>query len=408
MDLLRFSTAGNVDDGKSTLIGRLLYDTKSILDDQLSATLSASERQGHSSVNLALFTDGLRTERERGITIDVAYRYFSTARRKFIIADTPGHFEFTRNMVTGASRSDVSLVLIDVSRGITPQTKRHALISEYLGIPRIIFCMNKMDLADYEESRFQDLVEQIQKDLIPHLKSHLSFIPISALTGDNVVERTKKMNWYQGASLLGELESVPTGIDLNSKPARFRVQIAIQDTDTSTVRYAGQLDSGTLTAGMDIVVQPEGRKNRVLRIHSVRGDAEEARAGEALQLTLESPVKRGDLLCEENTPVFTSSRIRARICWFSESAARIGSEWIALFSTKEVTAKLTTIEHEIDIESLSENAGRETLNTNALAIVAFDLSFPVAFDPYSSIHATGSFILVDPKDQSTVAAGMIL
>lgn len=407
MDLLRFSTAGNVDDGKSTLIGRLLYDTKSVFEDQLDSLLATSRTQGHAGLNLALLTDGLRSEREQGITIDVAYRYFATEKRKFIIADTPGHFEFTRNMVTGASNSDVSLVLIDASRGISSQTKRHALVSEFLGIPHVIFCVNKMDLVGNEENKFLALRDEVIRALGTHLRGRVTFVPISALTGDNVTKPTTAMPWYAGPSLLEALETVPIERDSDRASARFPVQLSIGV--GQEILAAGTLVSGTLRPGDEVRVLPAGKTDRIAFIRDFERELPEARAGQAVQLGLESgeTAPRGTLISAGTAPRLESS-IRARICWLGETPLRPPARLIARFRTVETGCEVRKIEHEIDVETLGRIEGHGSVSANGLAEVLVRLDSPVAHDPYARNRATGAFVLIDPATYSTIAAAMVI
>jgi sulfate adenylyltransferase large subunit len=425
LDLLRFTTAGAVDDGKSTLIGRLLYDSKQVFDDQLEHVAQASERRGGAgALDLALLTDGLRAEREQGITIDVAYRYFATPARRFIIADCPGHQQYTRNMVTGASTADVAVVLIDARRGVLEQSKRHAFISALLGIPKLVVAVNKMDLVEYSEARFGELIEEFEdfaKKLRggkrPRALGHgITYVPISALRGDNVVERSPRMAWYDGATLLGFLETVDVAYDHpHEKPARFPVQWVIRPSATAGDGaadyrgYAGQLASGALTVGDEVVVLPGGGETRIAAIDSYDGELEEALAPMSLTLLLEDEldVSRGELICRPEEAAMVGRELQADVCWMSERPLRAGGRYALKHTTRSATAIVDQIEDRVDVHTLERGEGAAELALNDIGRVRLRTSVPLAFDPYMRNRRTGSFIMIDEASNETVGAGLI-
>ena len=411
MELLRFTTAGSVDDGKSTLIGRLLYDSKSIFEDQLEAVEAASRSRGGEEVNLALLTDGLRSEREQGITIDVAYRYFATPRRKFIIADTPGHIQYTRNMVTGASTADLAIILIDARNGVKEQTVRHSFIASMLGIGQVAVCVNKMDLVDFSQRVFDDIVAEY-KGLASKLGlPGVHFIPISAKLGDNVVERSANMPWYRGQTLMELLESAPVGKNLADTSMRMPVQSVIRpmsDRFHDYRGYAGRVASGVLKVGDRVTVWPGGRRSTVKAVNLGEADLQEAQAGGsvAVQLTDDIDIGRGDLLAGGIAPT-VASELKLQICWFNERALTVGGKYTVRHTTREVQGIVKSIDHRIDIETLREEPARR-LEMNDIAVLTLKTSTPLAFDPYQENRTTGSVVFIDPSTMETVGAGIIL
>jgi sulfate adenylyltransferase large subunit len=411
-ELLRIATAGSVDDGKSTLIGRLLYDSKAILADQMDHVVQTSERRGDGYVNLALLTDGLRAEREQGITIDVAYRYFQTTRRKFIIADTPGHEQYTRNMVTGASTADVSIVLVDARKGVSEQTRRHAYIAALLRIPHVVVCVNKMDLVKYDENVFYDILEEMTDWAARLAIPDTTFIPISALQGDNVVERSDRMQWYGASTLLYHLEHVVIAPDRNLNDVRFPVQWVIRPMSDSHHDYrgfAGQVAGGILRPGDEVVVLPGGQSSTVAGIDTYGGDIEEAfpTMSVALRLADEIDVSRGDMLVGHDDPPVAARELKAMICWMSEQPLAPRGRYSIKHTTRSARAIVEEIEHRIDINTL-EHVPASQLALNEIGRVQLRCSSPLVVDPYSRNRTTGSFILIDESTNDTVAAGMIL
>jgi len=417
LDLLRFTTAGSVDDGKSTLIGRLLYDSKQVFEDQLAHVAQASERRGgEGTLDLALLTDGLRAEREQGITIDVAYRYFATAKRRFIIADCPGHRQYTRNMVTGASTADVSVVLIDARRGVLEQSKRHAFISALLGIPQMVVAINKMDLVDYSQQRYEELLEEFEgfAGKLAGVKE-ISYIPMSALNGDNVVERSQEMPWYEGPVLLDLLEQVEVAYDHpDDKFARFPVQWVIRPSaNYAGARdyrgYAGQLASGALRRGDEVAVLPGGGRTRIAAIDTYDGELEEAMAPMSLTLRLEDEldVSRGELICHPDEAPTVARELQADICWMSDEALRPGSRYVLKQTARNATAVIDAVDDLLDVHTLERVPAAQELALNDIGRVRLRTSTPLVFDPYTSNRRTGSFILIDESSNATVGAGMI-
>ena len=413
MDLLRLTTAGSVDDGKSTLIGRLLYDCKSIFEDQWEAIEQSSKQRGDENVNLALLTDGLRAEREQGITIDVAYRYFATPKRKFIIADTPGHIQYTRNMVTGASTANLAIILIDARHGVIEQTCRHSFIASLLQIQHIIVCVNKMDLVDWSEDRFNEIVGQY-KEFASRLEvPHIDFIPISALLGDNVVERSANMDWYQGSPLLYTLETMYIGNEHNHVDARFPVQWVIRphsDEWHDFRGYAGRVAGGVFKPG-DETVMPSGFQSRVKGIHDIHGDVPEAFAPMSVTVTLEDEIdiSRGDMIVKQNNPPQSSQQIEAMICWFSSEAnLEERGRYTLRHTTNDVKCLVKELKYKMDINTLHKLKEDREVRLNDIARVSLQTSAPLHFDRYRRNRATGSFILIDEQTNNTVAAGMIV
>ncbi len=413
MDLLRFSTAGSVDDGKSTLIGRLLYDSKGIFEDQLAAIERTSRRRGYSQVDLALLTDGLRAEREQGITIDVAYRYFATPRRKFIIADTPGHVQYTRNMVTGASTADLAVILIDARNGVLEQSRRHAFISTLLGIPHLVVAVNKMDLVGYSE----DVFDAIQDDFATwaqKLDVHdIQFIPISALHGDNVVTRSLSMPWYQGPSLLYHLEHVYIGSDRNLIDARFPVQWIIRpqtDEHHDYRGYAGEIASGTFTKGDEVMALPSGKRTRIKRIETFDGELEFAGPPQSVSILLEDDidVSRGDMLCRPHNQPTVANELDAMICWMSDAPLRERGRYLLKHTTRTVKALVDNLRYRIDVNTLHRDQQADELGLNEIGRLRLRTSGPLLLDPYDLSRTTGGFILIDETTYDTVGAGMVV
>lgn len=412
--LLRFTTAGSVDDGKSTLIGRLLYDSKSIFEDQLEAIENTSRRKGHEGVDLALFTDGLRDEREQGITIDVAYRYFTTPKRKFIIADTPGHIQYTRNMVTGASTANAAIILVDARHGVIEQTKRHSFIASLLQIPHVIVCINKMDLVDYSEEAFIKVIEQYEEFSSKMLVKDIRFIPISALNGDNVVNRSEKMDWYQGAPLLHTLETLHISSDLNKVDARFPVQTVLRpqsgDENRDYRGYAGRVASGIFRPGDEVTVMPSGFTSKIKSIDTFEGKVEEAFTPMSVSITLEDDIDigRGDMIVRSNNKPEASQDIEVMLCWLNNSPAKPRAKYTIRHTSNEQTAMIREVVYKYDINTLERNGEDKELKMNDISKVRIRTTKPLMIDPYRENRTTGSIILVDDTTNETVAAGMIV
>lgn len=410
--LLRFTTAGSVDDGKSTLIGRLLYDSKSIFEDQLEAVENSSRKKGLENADLSLLTDGLRAEREQGITIDVAYRYFATPRRKFIIADTPGHVQYTRNMVTGASTADLAIILIDARHGLVEQTHRHSFIASLLGIKHLVVCVNKMDLVDFNEDAYQTITSAFRNFSsrldIPDIK----FIPISALLGDNVVEASVNMPWYEGGTLLSHLEEVHVGSDRNLQDCRFPIQYVIRP-QTDEARdfrgYAGRIASGVFKVGDEVVALPSGMQSRVKEIFVGADAVERAFPPQSVTITLESDIdlSRGDMLVRENNQPQSLQEIDAQLCWMGEEGLNPGVRYIVRHGTTEVKSMLREVLYKVDINTLHRNEDDKQVGMNDIARVRLRTASPLLADDYRRNRTTGSFILIDPGTNLTVAAGFI-
>ncbi len=410
--LLRFTTAGSVDDGKSTLIGRLLYDSKSIFEDQLEAVENSSRKKGLENADLSLLTDGLRAEREQGITIDVAYRYFATPRRKFIIADTPGHVQYTRNMVTGASTADLAIILIDARHGLVEQTHRHSFIASLLGIKHLVVCVNKMDLVDFNEDAYQTITSAFRNFSsrldIPDIK----FIPISALLGDNVVEASVNMPWYEGGTLLSHLEEVHVGSDRNLQDCRFPIQYVIRP-QTDEARdfrgYAGRIASGVFKVGDEVVALPSGMQSRVKEIFVGADAVERAFPPQSVTITLESDIdlSRGDMLVRENNQPQSLQEIDAQLCWMGEEALNPGVRYIVRHGTTAVKSMIREVLYKVDINTLHRNEDDKQVGMNDIARVRLRTASPLLADDYRRNRTTGSFILIDPGTNLTVAAGFI-
>ena len=411
--LLRFTTAGSVDDGKSTLIGRLLYDSKSIFEDQLEAVEASSAKKGFDYVDLSLLTDGLKSEREQGITIDVAYRYFATPKRKFIIADTPGHIQYTRNMVTGASTANLALILIDARKGLVEQTYRHSFIASLLKIPHVIVCVNKMDLVDYKEEVFEKIVNEY-KAFSSKLEIHdIQFVPISALAGDNVVNRSEPMDWYQGATLLHMLETVHIESDHNHIDSRFPVQYVVrpQTKEHQDFRgYAGRISGGIFRPGDEILVMPSGFTSKIKSIHLGDKVVDQAFAPMSVTMTLEDEIdiSRGDIIAKPNNHPESEQDVDLMICWMNQRPVNLNTKFFVKHTTKEVKGVLKEIQYKLDINSLQRVENVEQLVMNDIARVKIRTAQPLSFDSYRKNRITGSIILVDEGTNETVAAGMIV
>lgn len=413
MELLRFTTAGSVDDGKSTLIGRLLYDSKSIFEDQIEAVRKSSERKGLAHVDLSLLTDGLRSEREQGITIDVAYRYFATPKRKFIIADTPGHIQYTRNMVTGASTANLALVLIDARHGVVEQTRRHSYIASLLKIPHVIVCINKMDLVNYSEETYTKVIEQYNEFARALEINDIRYIPISALNGDNVVNSSKNMLWYNNGSLLDVLETIPVANDHNSTNARFPVQTVIRphaDEFHDYRGFAGRIAGGIFTTGDEITVLPSGLTSRIKSIDTFSGPLQEAFAPMSVSIVLEDniDVSRGDMIVKNDDQPEVSQDIDVLICWMASKGPRPGAKYYLKNNTREVMAIIKQVIYKININNMQYSQPDNDLKMNDLAKIQIRTTQPVIFDKYVKNRITGSLILIDEATYETVAAGTIL
>ena len=407
MDMLRLSTAGSVDDGKSTLIGRLLYDTKSIFEDQLEAVERASRNRGDAYVDLALLTDGLRAEREQGITIDVAYRYFATPKRKFIIADTPGHIQYTRNMVTGASTAELAIILIDARKGVLTQSKRHGFIASLLQTPHILVAINKMDLVDYDPEVYRQIVAEYTDFATKLSIQDLTFIPISALMGDNVVHKSEKLAWYEGPTLLHHLEHVNIGAGVNMVDFRFPVQTVIRPHQDFR-GFAGQIASGSISPDEEVVILPSGRSSRVKSVVTYEGELDEAIAGDAVILTLhdEIDISRGDMIVRKNNLPQVANQLECILCWMSEDPLNTQNSYILQHTSRQVRAFINELNYRVDVDTLHREDA-STLRLNEIGRVKITTTQPIFFDPYRLNRTTGNFILIDPHTNTTVAAGMI-
>ncbi|HMS12698.1 MAG TPA: sulfate adenylyltransferase subunit CysN [Microthrixaceae bacterium] len=413
-EMLRFATAGSVDDGKSTLIGRLLYDSKSIFDDQLAAVEASSEQMGAEYTNLALLTDGLRAEREQGITIDVAYRYFSTPRRKFIIADTPGHVQYTRNMVTGASTADLAIVLIDARKGVLEQSRRHAFIASLLRIPHLVLAVNKMDLVDYSEERFEEIRSEF-RDFARKLDiADLTFIPVSALHGDNVVERSAATPWYEGSTLLHHLEEVHIASDRNLIDARFPVQYVLRPhgAEFHDYRgYAGRVAGGVFRPGDEVVVLPSGFSSRIARIDTFDGPVDEAYPPMSVTLVLEDEIdiSRGDMICRPHNHPMPNQDLDAMVCWLDDrSELAPGRKLSILHTTRSARVMVRDLQYRLDVNTLHRDGDATSLGLNEIGRATFRCTLPLFADEYRRNRETGSFVLIDEATNNTVGAGMLL
>lgn len=411
--LLRFTTAGSVDDGKSTLIGRLLYDSKSIFEDQIDAVASTSERKGYDGIDLALFTDGLKDEREQGITIDVAYRYFTTPKRKFIIADTPGHIQYTRNMVTGASTANAALVLIDARHGVTEQTKRHSFIASLLQIPHLIVCINKMDLVDFKEDVFDNIVAQFEEFSSKLLVKDIRFIPLCALKGDNVVNRSENMHWFKGAPLLYELETLHISSDINKVDARFPVQTVLrpQSQESRDYRgYAGRISSGIFRKGDEVIALPSGFTSKIKSIDTFDGSLESAYAPMSVAITLEDDIdiSRGDMVVKKNNQPEMVQDIDVMLCWLADKPLQARAKYNIMHTTNEQKTMIKEVVYKVDINTFGRNIEDKNVSMNDICRAKLRTVKPIMVDAYRNNRVTGSIILVDENTNETVAAGMII
>ncbi|MFC7764032.1 sulfate adenylyltransferase subunit 1 [Catellatospora bangladeshensis] len=414
VDLLRFATAGSVDDGKSTLIGRLLYDTKSLFEDQLEAVEAVSAARGDEYTNLALLTDGLRAEREQGITIDVAYRYFATPRRKFIIADTPGHIQYTRNMVTGASTADLALVLVDARKGIVEQSRRHAFLCSLLRVPHLVLCVNKMDLVDYDQTVYDRIVDEFTSFAAKLDITDLAIIPISALQGDNIATRSPNMPWYEGPSLLHHLEHVHIASDRNLVDVRFPVQYVIRPQSTTVTDYrgyAGQVASGILKPGDEVMVLPSGMTTRIAGIDTADGPVTEAFPPMSVTVRLEDEIdiSRGDMICRPHNTPTPAQDIEALVCWMDETKPlTVGGKYAIKHTTRTARAIVKGLQYRLDVNTLHRDETASQLGLNDIGRVRLRTTIPLMADEYRRNRTTGGFIIIDETTNRTVAAGMII
>ncbi len=413
MELLRFTTAGSVDDGKSTLIGRLLYDSKSIFQDQYEAMEASSLRRGETEVNLALLTDGLKAEREQGITIDVAYRYYSTPKRKFIIADTPGHIQYTRNMVTGASTANVALVLIDARKGVGEQTKRHAIIASLLQIPHLVICINKMDLVDHS----QEVYEKIKNDFTEFSSkldiNDMTFIPISALNGDNVVDKSMNMDWYGGTTLMYYLENVHISSDHNFIDPRFPVQYVIRpntDEHHDYRGYAGRVAGGVMKKGDKVVVLPSGFTSKIKKIDTYDGEVDAAFPPMSATILLEDEIdiSRGDMIVRQNNQPDATQDLELMVCWFNEKPLKLNGKYKIMHTTQEARCVVKEVRYRLDINTLHRDLEDKNIEMNEIARIVIRSTKPLFVDSYRKNRITGSVIMVDEGTNETVAAGMVI
>jgi len=413
-ELLRIATAGSVDDGKSTLIGRLLHDTKSIFEDQLESIEITSQKRGNEQTDLALLTDGLRAEREQGITIDVAHRYFATPKRKFVIADTPGHIQYTRNMVTGASNANLALLLVDARKGVLEQTRRHSLLSSLLRVPHLVLCVNKMDLVDYDEAIYDEIREEFSSFAAKLEITDLGFVPISALEGDNVVQRSTNMPWFDGQPLLGHLEDVHIASDRNLVDNRFPVQYVIRPQSSEHRDYrgfAGSVVGGIFKQGDEVMAMPSRKKSKIAQIDTPNGPVDQAFPPMAVTMLLEDEldISRGDMICRPTNQPTASRRFEAMVCWFDEtSSLRTGAPYQLKHTSRWVSAEVEELRYQLDVDTLHRDLDAETLEVNDIGRIAIHTTSPLFFDEYRLNRNTGSFILVDPATDLTVAAGMII
>ena len=413
MELLRFTTAGSVDDGKSTLIGRLLYDSKAIFEDQLEQVKGTSEKKGLDHIDLSLLTDGLKDEREQGITIDVAYRYFATPKRKFIIADTPGHIQYTRNMVTGASTANVALILIDARKGVVEQTYRHSYIASLLQIPHIIVCINKMDLVDFDEDTYNNIMKQYKEFASKLEVKDVRFIPISALKGDNVVNRSPNMEWYNGSTLMHNLETIHIGSDENHTDARFPVQTVIRphsDAFHDFRGYAGRIDGGIFRVGDEVLVKPSGLTSRIKEIFLGDYSLEQAYAPMSVTVTLEDDidVSRGNTITKQNNQPEEKRELDLMVCWFNEKPLNPMGKYVIRHGTSEVLGKFQEVVYKMDISTLKRDLENKQIGLNDIFKTKLKVSQPLFVDPYHRNRKTGSLIIVDEASNETLAAGMIV
>ncbi|GAB2610010.1 hypothetical protein Aab01nite_24140 [Paractinoplanes abujensis] len=414
MDLLRFATAGSVDDGKSTLIGRLLYDTKTIFADQLEAVEAASASRGDEYTNLALLTDGLRAEREQGITIDVAYRYFATPKRKFIIADTPGHIQYTRNMVTGASTADLALILVDARKGLVEQSRRHAFLTSLLRVPHLVLCINKMDLVDWDKAVYDKIADEFTSFAAKLEIGDLTIIPVSALNGDNIASRSENSPWYDGPSLLHHLEHVHIASDRNLVDVRFPVQYVIRPQSTTVTDYrgyAGQVASGVLKPGDEVMVLPSGMTSTIAGIDTADGPVDEAFPPMSVTVRLndEIDISRGDMICRPHNAPAVAQDIEAMVCWMDESAPlRVGAKYAIKHTTRSARTVVRGLQYRLDVNTLHRDEQADALQLNEIGRVRLRTTVPLLADEYRRNRTTGGFILVDEGTNRTVGAGMII
>ncbi|GAA2549216.1 hypothetical protein GCM10010435_18740 [Winogradskya consettensis] len=414
MDLLRFATAGSVDDGKSTLIGRLLFDTKSLFSDQLEAVEAVSAARGDEYTNLALLTDGLRAEREQGITIDVAYRYFATPRRKFIIADTPGHIQYTRNMVTGASTADLALILVDARKGLVEQSRRHAFLTSLLRVPHLVLCVNKMDLVGWDKAVYDKIADEFTSFAAKLDITDLTIIPVSALEGDNIATRSEKSPWYEGPSLLHHLEHVHIASDRNLVDVRFPVQYVIRPQSTTVTDYrgyAGQVASGVLKPGDEVLVLPSGLTSKIAAIDTADGPVDEAfpPMSVTVRLTDEIDISRGDMICRPHNAPAVAQDVEAMICWMDETAPlRVGTKYTIKHTTRTARAVVRGLQYRLDVNTLHRDEGAPELGLNEIGRVRLRTTIPLLADEYRRNRTTGGFILIDESTNRTVGAGMII
>ncbi|WP_435586648.1 sulfate adenylyltransferase subunit 1 [Micromonospora aurantiaca (nom. illeg.)] len=414
MDLLRFATAGSVDDGKSTLIGRLLYDTKSLFSDQLAAVEAVSAARGDEYTNLALLTDGLRAEREQGITIDVAYRYFATPRRKFIIADTPGHIQYTRNMVTGASTADLALILVDARKGLVEQSRRHAFLCSLLRVPHLVLCVNKMDLVDWSQEVYERIADEFTAFAAKLDVPDLTVVPVSALQGDNIVTRSENMPWYEGPSLLHHLERVHIASDRNLVDVRFPVQYVIRPQSTTVTDYrgyAGQVASGVLKPGDEVMVLPSGFTSRIAAVETADGPVDEAfpPMSVTVRLTDELDISRGDMICRPNNAPMAVQDIEAMVCWMDETRPlQVGGKYAIKHTTRSARAIVRGLHYRLDINSLHRDETAGELKLNEIGRVRLRTTVPLLADEYRRNRTTGGFVVIDESTNRTVGAGMIV
>ncbi|GID25227.1 sulfate adenylyltransferase subunit CysN [Paractinoplanes brasiliensis] len=414
MDLLRFATAGSVDDGKSTLIGRLLYDTKTIFADQLEAVEAASASRGDEYTNLALLTDGLRAEREQGITIDVAYRYFATPKRKFIIADTPGHIQYTRNMVTGASTADLALILVDARKGLVEQSRRHAFLTSLLRVPHLVLCINKMDLVDWDKAVYDKIADEFTSFAAKLEIGDLTIIPVSALNGDNIASRSENSPWYDGPSLLHHLEHVHIASDRNLVDVRFPVQYVIRPQSTTVTDYrgyAGQVASGVLKPGDEVMVLPSGMTSTIAAIDTADGPVDEAFPPMSVTVRLndEIDISRGDMICRPHNAPAVAQDIEAMVCWMDETAPlRVGGKYAIKHTTRSARTVVRGLQYRLDVNTLHRDEQADALQLNEIGRVRLRTTVPLLADEYRRNRTTGGFILVDESTNRTVGAGMII
>ena len=413
MDLLRFTTAGSVDDGKSTLIGRLLYDSKSIFEDQMEAVELASKKKGEEHVNLALLTDGLRAEREQGITIDVAYRYFATPKRKFIIADTPGHIQYTRNMVTGASTANLAIILVDARKGIQEQTCRHSFIASLLKIPHIIYCVNKMDLMNYDEKVFDSIKKDLEAFTAKLEVNDIRYIPISALNGDNVVDRSKNMDWYQGPTFLYALENLHISSDENLIDSRFAVQNVIRPMTTEFHdhrAFGGRIAGGIFKKGDEVMAMPSGLTSKIKAIYNGDKEIQEGFSPMSVSITLEDEIdiSRGDMLVKPNNKPTVEQDVEAMLCWFNEKPLVVGGKYVIKHTSREARCILKEVTYKMNISTLHKMEDDKKINMNDIGRVKIRTTIPLLTDKYYRNRVTGSFVLIEEGTNETVAAGMII